>query len=133
MTATLYSALRQLSTIRVGYVVRNTDGSAKTDGQTSKAIYRIHGRSGVPERDGAWHLLRHSFGAHGAMFGVNPFTLMKWMGHKRLEETLGYINFAKDHAREISSEILAIGATESDPDRRVIAMLGGRCRYCRSV
>lgn len=127
MTTTLYSALRLLSTIRVGYVVRNDDGTPKTDGQTSKAIYRIHRRAGVTERDGAWHLLRHSFGAHAALSGVNPFTLMRWMGHKRMEETLIYIEFARDHVREIPPEILSIGAIESDPDRRIIAMLGGRC------
>jgi integrase len=127
MTTALYSVLRQLSTIRVGYVVRNDDGTPKTDGQDAKAIQRIYKRAGVPERFGAWHLLRHSFGAHAAMFGVNPWTLMKWMGHKRIEETMLYVEFAREHAREIPIEILALGARESDPDRRIIAMLGGRC------
>jgi integrase len=33
------------------------------------------------------HVLRHSFGTHAAMFGVNPWKLMTWMGHKRIDET----------------------------------------------
>jgi integrase len=81
----------------------------------------------VPERDGAWHLLRHSFGAHAALFGANPWTLMRWLGHKRIDETMLYVNFASDHQRSSPTEIQAAAATESDPDRRIIAMLGQRC------
>jgi hypothetical protein len=38
-----------------------------------------------------------------------------------------YVEFATDHARQIPAEVLAVGAKESDPDRRTVAMLGGRC------
>jgi integrase len=126
MTETLKSALRRLDSIRTGYVVRNLDGTAKTDGQTSKAIQRIYERADLPERDGAWHLLRHSFGAHAALFGVNPWTLMKWMGHKRIDETMLYVNFASDHQRSSAPEIQAVADMERDPDRRIVAMLGAR-------
>src|ERR1700733_10640563 len=41
MTAALEKALRALETIREGFVVRNLDGSAKTDGQANAVILRI--------------------------------------------------------------------------------------------
>lgn len=40
------------------------------------------------------------------MFGVNPWKLVPWMGHKRIDETMRY-----------------------DPDRKIIAMLDAR-RLC---
>ena len=126
MTATLALALRQLDAIRTGFVVRDLDGTPKTDGQTSKAIYRIYERAKVPERFGAWHVLRHSFGTHAALFGVNPWTLMRWMGHKRIDETMLYVNLASAHVRAVPQAIIAAGANVTDPDGRIIAMLGER-------
>ena len=41
MTSTLEQALRRLEVVREGYVVRNLDGSQKTDGQANAAILRI--------------------------------------------------------------------------------------------
>jgi integrase len=79
MTETLRQALRKLAAIGGGYVLRNADGSPKTDGQTKNAIYRVYKRAGLEERDGGWHVLRHSFGTHAALLGVNPWTLMRWM------------------------------------------------------
>jgi integrase len=68
-------------------VFRNAEGAPRRDGQTSTAIYRIYKRAGLGQRDGGWHMLRHNFGAHAALFGVNPWTLMGWMGHRRIDET----------------------------------------------
>jgi len=48
------------------------------------------------------------------------------MGHKRMEETMLYVHVAEDHPREIPPVVLAAGARESDPDRRVLAMLSAR-------
>jgi Phage integrase family len=76
MTRILIAALRALNSIRAGYVIRNLDGTPKTDGQDAKAIQRIYKRAGVPKRRRKWHLLRNTFGAHAALFGVNPWTLM---------------------------------------------------------
>jgi hypothetical protein len=28
------------------------------------------------------------------MFGVNPWKLMTWMGHKRIDQTMLYVHFA---------------------------------------
>ena len=57
MTSVLEGALRSLSVVRDGYVVRNLDGTPLRDAQTSHATYRICRRAGLPER--GWHVLRH--------------------------------------------------------------------------
>jgi hypothetical protein len=57
---------------------------------------------------------------------VNPWRLQGWMGHKRIEETMLYVHVADNHRREIPVGILAAGAGETDPDARIIEMLGAR-------
>jgi integrase len=123
MTAALEKALRALETIREGFVVRNFDGSAKTDGQAN-AILRICRRAGLPAK--RWHTLRHTFGTHAALFGVNPWRLQSWMGHKRINETMIYVHVAESHRREIPEPVLEAGSAEHDPDRRILAMLSAR-------
>lgn len=124
MTSTLEQALRRLEVVREGFVVRNLDGSQKTDGQANAVILRICRRAGLPEK--RWHTLRHTFGTHAALFGVNPWRLQSWMGHKRIDETMIYVHVAENHRREIPEAIVAAAATESDPDRRVLKMLSAR-------
>ena len=124
MTTTVEQALLALPGKREGYVVRNADGSAKTDGQFNAAIIRICDRAGLPLK--RWHRLRHTFGTHAAMCGVNPWTLQSWLGHKRIEETLRYVHVAKDHRRPLPPHVVAAGKIEADPDQRIIAMLGSR-------
>jgi len=124
MTSRLYDALRHMATIREGFVVRNLDGSQKTDSEASWAIERICRKAGLPVR--YFHALRHSFGSHAALFGVNPWRLQSWMGHKRIDETMLYVHIAENHRREIPASILAAAQTETDPDRRVLRMLGAR-------
>jgi integrase len=126
MTSRLREALRALSTIGTGYVVRGDLGTPKTDAEVAKALGRIYARAGVPERRGEWHLLRHSFGTHAALFGVNPWRLQAWLGHKRIDETMLYVHVAEAHRRQIPAEVLSAAAGETDPDRRIVAMLGGR-------
>jgi integrase len=90
MTAPLHAALKKMSTMRVGYVIRNLDGTPKSDQQPRSAMERIRKRAGLPPN--GWHHLRHTFGTHAAMFGVNPWTLMTWMGHKTITETMRYVS-----------------------------------------
>jgi hypothetical protein len=78
----------------------------------------------LPER--GWHILRHGFGTHAAMFGVNPWKLMTWMGHKRIDETMLYVHFAEAHLRPLPEAILTAQQGQNDPDKRVIAMLAAR-------
>jgi integrase len=124
MTPTLLQALKALSVVREGFVLRNAKGNWIADTVAKMHMYRICRRAGLPER--GWHILRHTFGTHAAMFGVNPWSLMSWMGHKRMEETMGYVHVAQHRRRELPAEILAVGEAHRDPDRRVTAMLGAR-------
>jgi hypothetical protein len=79
--------------------------------------------AGLPER--GWHTLRHTFGTHAAQFGVNPWRLMIWMGHKRIDMTIRYVHMAEVHMREVPAE-LREAAADPTPDRRIIRMLSAR-------
>ncbi len=94
------------------------------DPQTSHATYRLCRLAGLEER--GWHVLRHAFGTHAALFGVNPWVLMAWMGHKRIDETMLYVQFAGAHARPIPEGVVSASKDETDPTRRILAMLGAR-------
>jgi len=126
MTERLRHSLERLDTNRRGYVVPNPDGTAMRDAQTSHATYRICRRAKLEER--GCHVLRHTFGTHAALFGVNPWMLMRWMGHKRIDETMGYVNVAGAHARPTPPSTLTATAHIVDPNLRVLAMLGLRGR-----
>ncbi|MFN0252243.1 MAG: tyrosine-type recombinase/integrase [Kofleriaceae bacterium] len=69
---------------------------------------------------------RHTFGTHAALFGVNPWRLQSWMGHKRIDETMIYVHVAENHRREIPEPCSVAALSEADPDRRVLAMLSAR-------
>lgn len=72
--------------------------------------------------------MRHSFGTRAATFGVNPWRLMTWMGHKRVDETMLYVHVAEQHRRAIPETVLVSGAREMVPDQRILSMLGARPR-----
>src|SRR3954471_19278002 len=90
----------------------------------SHAIERICRRAGLPVR--YWHTLRHTFGTHAALFGVNPWRLQTWLGHKRIDETMLYVHVAEAHRRDLPEHIRNSGRGQDDPDRRILAMLGAR-------
>src|SRR5688500_1748475 len=85
---------------------------------------RICRKAGLPVS--GCHRLRLSFGTHAACFGVNPWRLMTWMGHKRVDETMLYVHLAEQHRREVPKPVLKAGARELDPDLRILAMLSER-------
>ncbi len=126
MTETLYEALKRMSVIRDGFVVRNLDGTAKTDKQAVWALARICRLAGLPEHQ--WHTLRHAYGTHCALFGVNPWRLQTWLGHKRIDETMLYVHIAEAHAREWPETVHEAARSEIDPDKRIVAMLAARSR-----
>jgi integrase len=126
MTITLLRALKSIEAVREGLVFCNDDGSEITDGQGQAGLYRICRVASLPERQ--WHVLRHCFATHAAMFGVNPWSLQSWMGHKRIEETMIYVNYANAHRSPIPPEILTAVTGEMDPDQRVLGMLSARAR-----
>jgi integrase len=124
MTSSLHEALKRMSVIREGFVVRNLDGTAKTDDQADSAIARICRRAGLPVR--LFHTLRHTFGTHAALFGVNPWRLQAWLGHKRIDETMLYVHVAESHPRELPEHVQEAASSATDPDRRILAMLSAR-------
>ena len=63
-----------------------------------------------------------------AMFGVNPWRLMAWLGHKRIDETHRYVHVAEAHAREIPPELIAAANGELNLDRRVLKMISARVK-----
>ena len=129
MTETLHEALKRMSTIREGFVVRNLDGTAKTDKQAVRALARVCRLAGLPERQ--WHTLRHTYGTHCALFGVNPWRLQTWLGHKRIDETMLYVHIAEAHAREWPESVHEAAHSEIDPDKRIVAMLAARSHSAR--
>ena len=62
------------------------------------------------------------------MFGLNPWKLMQWMGHKRVDETI-YVHFAEAHMRPHPEPVLQAQRGHDDPDQKIIAMLDAR-RLC---
>lgn len=124
MTPTLVAALKRLEVVRTGLVVRNVDGTPKTDGETTHAIRRICRGAGLPES--GWHRLRHTFGTHAALLGLNPFRLQAYLGHRSMNETMLYVHVAEAHSRPTPPELLQAVEGEVDPDRRVLLMLSAR-------
>ena len=51
---------------------------------------------------------------------------MAWMGHKKIDETMRYVHVADGHKRDLPPELLAAVAGETDPDRRILKLLGAR-------
>ena len=130
MTGLLWDALKKMSVTREGFVIRNLSGQAKGDeNQIKNLFYRVCRLAGLPER--GWHTLRHTFGTHAALSGVNPWRLMTWLGHKRMDETMRYVHVADGHRRELPAEVLAASAGDQDPDRRILKQLGARYWVCQ--
>jgi len=88
------------------------------------ALARLCRLAGLPEYQ--WHTLRHTFGTHAALFGVNPWRLQTWLGHKRIEETMLYVHVAEAHARAWPDAVAQAASGEIDPDKRIISMLAAR-------
>ena len=124
INATLLAALKALDVVRIGFVARNLDGSAMRDEQATYAIWRICNDAGLMQR--GWHSLRHSFGTHAALFGVNPWRLQAWLGHGRIDETMLYVHVASAHVRPLPPEIDAAAQLETDPDQKTLTMLAAR-------
>jgi hypothetical protein len=51
------------------------------------------------------------------------------MGHKRIDETMRYVHVAEAHARELPEPVRDAAVRETDPDARIVAMLGARAKF----
>lgn len=124
MTRTLYEALAVLKERPRERLIAPSPEAPELDYLTRHTLDLIYDRAELPRR--GWHILRHTFGTHAALCGVNPWRLMAWMGHKCIEETLLYVHVADAHHRTLPETIIAAGSKQADPDRRIIAMLAAR-------
>lgn len=122
MTAHLHAVLKRLEVVREGLVVF-TKGEAITESEMRWALRRICRRARLPERQ--WHALRHSFGTHAALCGVNPWRLQAWMGHKAVTTTMHYVHVASNYVQPLPERVSA-AAKDGNPDVRILAMLGAR-------
>lgn len=129
MTAALASVLARLEEVRVGRVVRGREGVPVAEAALKHVIYRVCRRAGLPGR--SWHTLRHTFATHAARFGVNPWRLQAWLGHSTINMTMRYVHHVEEHHRPIPDAVLGAGNAVTDPDARVIAMLGARSDLVR--
>lgn len=66
---------------------------------TRQAILEIYGKAGVSTPAKPWHGLRHTFGTELASAGIPVHDIMRLMGHKNIETTLGYMNTNRDAKR----------------------------------
>ena len=126
MTATLATALRAPGSEATGFVIADRHRQSLTECEARELLRRVLRGTGLPKRAKLWHLLRHTFGTHAALLGVNGWLLMVWMGHRDLETTLQYTHVARAHQRPIPTPMLEAATSETDPDRRVLALLSAR-------
>ncbi len=52
--------------------------------------------------------------------------MQAWLGHKRIDETMLYVHVAEAHPRELPEHVQQAASSETDPDRRILSMLGAR-------
>jgi hypothetical protein len=60
---------------------------------------------------------------------VNPWRLQAWLGHSTIDMTMRYVHHVEEHHRPIPEDIVAAGNRTTDPDQRIIAMLGARSAH----
>lgn len=124
MTSRPHDALKRMSYIRERLVVRNLDGSAKTDDQADKAIQRICRRAGLPAR--LFHTLRHTFGTRRRAVQrelVAAAVVARPQADRRDDDLRSRGGGSSPRAAGIVRE--AARGIDA-PDARVLAMLGAR-------
>jgi integrase len=131
MTARLVDVLRSLPKIRTGRVITGEDGGRVTESIARVRLYRACRRAELPDR--LWHCARHTFASHAALLGASPYVLQGWLGHASYPMTQRYVSWAATHRWPIPAEVLAAGAEELQPDRRVTAQLGARAPIAPAV
>lgn len=133
MTNRLHEALKAIPTVREGLVLyhegtrkwsRTEPGTQYTGKMMENGLARICRLAGLP--GSGWHKLRHTFATHAAMFGADPWSLMTWMGHKNLTQTMRYVHLVKNHERQIPEVVLQAQQGILDRDKMVLAMLSAR-------
>ena len=62
----------------------------------SKVLSSAIERTGIVKHVNC-HVLRHTYATHMLEFGMDIRHIQKWLGHKRLQTTAGYLNIAETH------------------------------------
>ena len=72
---------------------------------TAQSVYyRALVRSGV-RRVGGIHVLRHCFATHAMEAGTDIYTIKRWLGHRALVTTGGYMHVTAEHRASVRSPL----------------------------
>lgn len=69
------------------------------------ALTRCCKRAGIKKGKWGVHVLRHTFGSHLAMAGVDLASIGKLMGHRDIKTTMIYVHLTPDHLRSAVKSI----------------------------
>ena len=78
------------------YLFELDKGHPKGTQWPSKVLLDAVGRTSITKCV-TCHVLRHSYATHLLEHGLDIRHIQKWLGHKRLETTAGYLNVAETH------------------------------------
>lgn len=78
------------------YVFEDEKGKPKGENWPSKVLAEAVERTSITKHVNC-HVLRHCYATHLLEFGLDIRHIQKWLGHKRLETTAGYLNVAETH------------------------------------
>ncbi len=92
-----------------------TNESGARDTHMLEKLKRICRRAGI--RPSTVHALRHSFGAHLRMAGVNLADIADLLGHKDLATTQIYAKVQQEHLRQIVDKLSPLVSSESTPSQ----------------
>jgi len=73
-------------------------------GTAQQVYYQALEKSGV-RRVGGIHVLRHCFATHLMEMGTDIYIIKRWMGHRALRTTAGYMHVTSEHLRSVKSPL----------------------------
>jgi len=118
---TLYRELLQLDRCDEGeYVFCNARGEPY--GDVKKGFASALRKAGI--KDFRFHDLRHTFGSHLVMQGVDLRTVQQLMGHKEIKMTMRYAHLSPEHVEEAVARLDSLwtpyGHQSQDRESRVV-------------
>ena len=112
---TLYQELLSLAqkSKKGAHVFSGRDGNPFKD--VKKSFSSALKKAGI--EDFRFHDLRHTFGSHLAMKGVNPRTIQQVMGHKEIKMTMRYSHLSPEYVQEAVEKLDNLLDTNWTPRR----------------
>ena len=87
------------------YLFFGNDHSRPMCAGTAQAVYyQALEKSGV-RKVGGIHVLRHCFATHLMENGVDIYRIKRWMGHRALSTTAGYMHVTREHLLKTKSPL----------------------------